>query len=70
MLARNMVVQVDHPTCGPIKLINTPLKYSDSNPSIRLPPPTLGQHTNEILTDTLGMAEDEVRVLRDKGVVS
>lgn len=64
-----MVVEVDHPTCGPVQLVNTPLKYSDSDLSIRLPPPTLGQHTNEILKDILGMAEDEVRVLREKGVI-
>ncbi|KAI9791315.1 MAG: hypothetical protein M1816_004096 [Peltula sp. TS41687] len=70
VLARNMVVQVDHPTCGPIKLVNTPLKYSDFDPSIRLPPPTLGQHTNQILRDILDMNENEIRSLREKEVVS
>ena len=69
VLARDMVVQVDHPTCGPIKLVNTPVKYSDSKPSIRIPPPTLGQHTAEVLGDILGMAPNEIGALRAAGVI-
>ncbi len=38
VLARDMVKQVDHPDCGPIKLVNTPVKYSESTPGIRTPP--------------------------------
>ncbi|PZC90436.1 CaiB, acyl-CoA transferasecarnitine dehydratase [Pyrenophora tritici-repentis] len=70
VLARNMVKEVDHPTCGPIKLVNTPVKWSETKPEIRLPPPTLGQHTDEILSDTLGMSKDEVKGLRAEGVVA
>ncbi|CAE7216024.1 hypothetical protein PTNB73_07972 [Pyrenophora teres f. teres] len=70
ILARNMVKEVEHPACGPIKLVNTPVKWSESKPEIRLPPPTLGQHTNEILGDTLGMSKDEVEGLRAEGVVA
>lgn len=62
--------QVEHPTCGPIKLVNTPVKYSDSKPGIRLPPPTLGQHTDEILQGTLGMTEGDIESLRSEGVVA
>ncbi|KAF1837337.1 caib/baif family protein-like protein [Decorospora gaudefroyi] len=70
VLARDMVKEVDHPSCGPMKLVNTPVKWSESTPGIRLPPPTLGQHTDEILGETLGMSKEEVEGLRDEGVIA
>jgi succinate--hydroxymethylglutarate CoA-transferase len=68
--ARNMVTEVDHPACGPMKLVNTPVKFSYSAPSIRSPPPTLGQHTDEILGEILGMNKEEIESLRNEGVVA
>ena len=65
-----MVKEVEHPTCGPIKLVNTPVKYSESTPGIRMPPPTLGQHTDEVLKDTLGISDAEVDSLRNEGIVA
>ncbi|KAI9727584.1 MAG: hypothetical protein M1834_008023 [Cirrosporium novae-zelandiae] len=69
VLARDMVKEVEHPTCGPMKLLNTPVKYSHSTPGIRTPPPTLGQHTDDVLTD-LGMGVDEIEGLKRDGVVA
>ncbi|KIW08371.1 uncharacterized protein PV09_01287 [Verruconis gallopava] len=68
--ARNMVVEVDHPACGPIKLVNTPVKYSYSKPSVRSPPPTLGQHTNDVLQGLLGMTPEEIEGLKSEGVIA
>ena len=65
-----MVTEVEHPTCGPIKLVNTPVKYSFSEPSIRTPPPTLGQHTDEVLAQVLGYSSDEIQNLRAEGVIA
>ncbi|MCJ1451975.1 hypothetical protein MMC28_002315 [Mycoblastus sanguinarius] len=70
VLARGMVKEVEHPTCGPMKLVNTPVKYSYSEPSIRSPPPLLGQHTNEVLKDIVGMNEGEIKRLREDGVIA
>ncbi|KAF3002018.1 Kinesin-like protein kif20a [Curvularia kusanoi] len=70
VLARDMVKEVEHPACGTIKMVNTPVKWSDSKPGIRMPPPTLGQHTDEILGDTLGMSKDEVESLRSEGIIA
>jgi succinate--hydroxymethylglutarate CoA-transferase len=67
--ARNMVVKVDHEECGPIKLLNTPIKYSESESGVRSPPPTLGQHTEEVLREHLGMKDAEIQGLRTKGVI-
>jgi len=67
--ARNMVVEVEHPECGPIKLLNSPIKFSETKPKIRSPPPTLGQHTDEILREHLGMSEHEIKHLRERGII-
>ncbi|EEY20267.1 formyl-coenzyme A transferase [Verticillium alfalfae VaMs.102] len=67
--ARNMVVEMDHEHCGTIKMVNTPVKYSESEPRIRSVPPTLGQHTEEVLTQQLGLSAEGVQALRSEGVV-
>ncbi|PBP22530.1 caib/baif family protein-like protein [Diplocarpon rosae] len=66
VLARNMVKEMDHEACGPIKMVNTPVKYSESKPSIRSVPPMLGQHTDEVLRD-LGLGEGEIEALKAEG---
>lgn len=70
VLARDMVKEVEHPVCGSMKLVNTPVKFSQSTPSIRTPPPLLGQHTDEILQDIVGISETDISVLRQEGVVA
>lgn len=70
VLARGMVTEVDHPACGPIKMVNTPIKYSEATPGVRTPPPTLGQHTDEILGSVLDYGEADIARLKDEGVVS
>ncbi|KAL2267094.1 hypothetical protein VTJ83DRAFT_4371 [Remersonia thermophila] len=67
--ARNMVIEVDHPACGPIRLVNTPVKYSETQPVVRSPPPMLGQHTDEVLTQLLSMGEAEIQELRERGII-
>ncbi|KAI9810909.1 MAG: hypothetical protein M1827_005768 [Pycnora praestabilis] len=70
VLARDMVTEIQHPTCGPMKLVNTPVKYSHSKPSIRSPPPTLGQHTDEVLKQIAGLNDEDIDNLRKEGVVA
>jgi succinate--hydroxymethylglutarate CoA-transferase len=65
-----MVTEVEHPACGPMKLVSPPVKYSFSKPSVRLPPPTLGQHTDEVLGELLSMGRDDIAKLKADGVVS
>ncbi|KAK6408305.1 hypothetical protein LTR95_018444 [Oleoguttula sp. CCFEE 5521] len=70
VLVRDMVTEVDHPDCGPIKLVSPPVKFSDSKSSIRCPPPTLGQHTDEVLAQVLGISISEIDSLKSEGVVA
>lgn len=67
--ARNMVVEVEHQQCGPLKMVNSPVKYSETKPRIRSPPPTLGQHTDDILKEHLGYSDLQIEALRQKGVI-
>ena len=70
VLARGMVKEIEHPACGPMKLVNTPVKFSHSDPSIRTPPPLLGQHTDEVLREIIGMSDTDIRALKDEGIVA
>ena len=66
--ARNMQVELDHPTAGRIKHIGVPVKLSRTPGSVRRPAPTLGQHTDEILAEA-GLTPAEVAGLRADHVV-
>jgi len=67
--ARGMVVEVLHPTAGPIRLVGSPLKLADTPPEVRLPPPTLGQHTEEVLREVLRLAPERIAELRARKVI-
>jgi crotonobetainyl-CoA:carnitine CoA-transferase CaiB-like acyl-CoA transferase len=59
-LARNMIVQLDHPALGVARSIGNPIKFSETPVSYRLPPPLLGEHTAEVL-QSFGYSEEEAR---------
>jgi len=70
VVARDMVTEMEHEFCGPIKMVNTPVKYSESQPRIRTPPPMLGQHTDEVLREIVGLGDEEIESLKSEGAVS
>ena len=67
--ARAMVETVEHSTIGALKMLGIPFKFSDTQPSVRRAPPTLGQHTEEILADELGLDATAIEQLRKDKVV-
>jgi formyl-CoA transferase len=66
--ARDMLIEVEHPTIGPVPLPGVPYKLSATPGSIRRPPPLLGEHTDEVLAE-LHYTTDEIEALRAEGVV-
>jgi CoA:oxalate CoA-transferase len=67
--AREMVVKVDHPSAGPIKMVASPLKITTAKVEVRLPPPMLGEHTEEILQQQLGYNRESIEKLRTEQVI-
>jgi formyl-CoA transferase/CoA:oxalate CoA-transferase len=68
IVAREMVTEIEHPVAGPLKMLGSPIKLSAQPAAIRRPPPTLGQHTDEILAEA-GFTAAEITELHQAGVV-
>ena len=69
VLHRKMILEVEHPTEGKIKQTGIAIKLSDTPGSIRRLPPTLGEHTEEILKD-IGYTKQGIDSLHQEGVIS
>jgi succinate--hydroxymethylglutarate CoA-transferase len=67
--ARNMIETIEHPTVGALKMLGIPFKFSDTACSVRRPPPTLGQHSEEILSGELGLDDKAIANLRRQKVI-
>jgi len=68
--ARGMRIEMDHPVTGAkVPLINSPMKLSGTPTEARMAPPTLGQHTDEVLGEVLDMSADEIAALRERDVI-
>ena len=68
-LARDMLVELPHPTVGAWRMPGVPIKFSETPGEVRTAPPLLGQHSEEILTSRLGYSPEAAAALRERGVV-
>ena len=62
--ARSMVASVEHAALGALNVLGVPIKLSDTPGAVRSAPPVLGQHTESVLRNDLGLTESEVESLR------
>ena len=60
--------KLDHPNAGKIRLVASPVKFSDTNAGVKGPAPQVGQHTEEILLET-GYTWDDIIRLKDEGAI-
>lgn len=69
VLHRKMLIEIEHPTAGKVRMAGLPLKFSGTPASVRLPPPVLGEHSQDILRSWLEMEEGEIADLKGKGII-
>ena len=68
-VAREMVVEVEHKTLGRIPIVNRPIRFDERQPTPAAPP-VLGQDTDAILKDVLGLSAEAIAALRAGGAVA
>ena len=69
LIARDMVHTLQHATAGMVQVLGVPVKLSDTTGSVRTPPPALGEHTDRVLTEYLGLSPAKVTELRSARVL-
>jgi crotonobetainyl-CoA:carnitine CoA-transferase CaiB-like acyl-CoA transferase len=66
---RDMIAEVQHPTIGALRLTGMPIKYSETPSTIRRPPPLLGEHTDEVLTEVMDYSPKQINELKKQGTI-
>ncbi len=64
----NLIETVHHPRAGDIRVVGVPMRFSKTPGTIRLAPPLVGEHTEQVLAD-LGYAAEEIARLREEEVI-
>jgi len=68
--AREMLIHMEHPTIGDLPLVGSPLKFSDTPVEYKLPPPRLGEHTEDVLKELLGYSNEKIADLKSSAVIN
>ena len=67
--ARGMQIELPHAVAGKVTLVASPMKFSETPVKHEMPPPALGQHTDEILSDFLHKSPAQIAELKSAGIV-
>lgn len=69
VLAREMKVEIPHPTAGSVTVPGSPINMSKTPVKYRMAPPLVGQHTDEVLGELLNISAEDRDALREKGLI-
>jgi formyl-CoA transferase len=67
--ARGLALETEHPTVGPLRIAGFPYKLSRTPAGVHRPPPLLGEHTQEVLTELLNYTDYDIVSLRQRGAI-
>jgi formyl-CoA transferase/CoA:oxalate CoA-transferase len=67
--ARGTLVDMDHPRAGKVRMVGAPVRLSATPGAVRTPAPMLGEHTDEVLGQLLGLDGERIAALRQAGVI-
>jgi crotonobetainyl-CoA:carnitine CoA-transferase CaiB-like acyl-CoA transferase len=69
VLHRKMLLEVEHPTAGTVRMAGMPVKFSSTPATLRLPPPLLGQHSEAVLQSWLNTSRADIEDLKRKNII-
>jgi formyl-CoA transferase/CoA:oxalate CoA-transferase len=67
--ARGTLVDMDHPRAGKVRMVGAPVRLSATPGAVRTPAPMLGEHTDEVLGQLLGLGDEQIAALHTAGVI-
>lgn len=67
--SRGALVECEHPVAGTVTVVGPPLRFSETPASVRTPAPLLGEHTDQVLREHLGLSDEEIAGLRRAGAL-
>ena len=70
VVARGLRLDLDHPLAGKVPTVRNPIRYSETEIEHRAPPPLLGEHTTEVLSEILGMNNEKIKQLQTNNIIS
>ena len=70
LVARDMWVNLSHPTAGAVKVPNFPVKFSETPGQVTMAAPLIGEHSGEILSKLLNISDEDIRKLEEEGVIA
>jgi crotonobetainyl-CoA:carnitine CoA-transferase CaiB-like acyl-CoA transferase len=69
VIARGALVETAHPRAGKVRMVGAPVRLSETPGSVRTPAPMLGEHTDLVLRDLLGLDAPAIAALRASGAI-